>query len=86
MLTEYIETAMKKAKYEEMEDKEGYFGTIPGFKGLWASAKSLRECRRELRSVLEDWILIKLHHNDGDLPLVAGLNLNAPKRQKSKVA
>jgi hypothetical protein len=86
MFTEYIDTAMKKAKYEKLEDDEGYFATIPGFKGLWASARTVRESRKELRLVLEDWILIKLHHNDGDLPIIGGMNLNAPKRQKSRVA
>ena len=73
---------MSKAKYETMEDNEGYFATIPGFKGLWASAKSMRECRKELRSVLEGWILVSLDHHIR-MPVVEGLNIN-PKRTRTR--
>ena len=76
MLTDYIEAAMRKAKYKLLDKREGFFGEIPGFKGLWANAKSLEACRDELHSVLEDWLIIKLRHNDDDLPVVNGLNLN----------
>jgi predicted RNase H-like HicB family nuclease len=86
MLTQYIESAMRKARYKLLTDGEGIFGQIPGFKGLWASAKTLEDCRDELQSVLEDWLLVKLRHNDGDLPKVGGIDLNLPGRKKSKVA
>ena len=86
MLTDYVEAAMRKAKYKLLDSDEGYAGTIPGFRGLWANAKSLKGCRTELRSVLEDWLLIKLRHNDDDLPVVAGMNLNPKPRPKKKVA
>jgi predicted RNase H-like HicB family nuclease len=86
MLTEYIRAAMRKAKYELLEDNEGFFATIPKFKGLWASAKTLEQCREELQSVLESWILVKLHYHDNDLPIVDRINLNAPKQRKAKVA
>ena len=81
MLTDYIEAAMRKARYKLVDKRERFFGEIPGFKGLWANAKSLEGCRDELRSVLEDWLIIKLRHNDDDLPVVNGLNLN-PKNGK----
>jgi hypothetical protein len=86
MLTRYIEGAMRKARYKLLANGEGIFGEISGFKGLWASAKTLDACRDELQSVLEDWLLIKLRHNDCDLPKVGGIDLNSPGRKKSKVA
>ena len=86
MLTDYVEAAMRKAKYKLLGSDEGYVGTIPGFRGLWANARSLKNCRIELRSVLEDWLLIKLRHNDDDLPTVEGINLNPKPRVKKKVA
>jgi predicted RNase H-like HicB family nuclease len=86
MLTDYIEAAMRKAKYKLLDKREGFFGEIPGFKGLWANARSLEACRDELRSVLEDWLIIKLRHNDDDLPVLNGLNLNPKNGKRAKVA
>lgn len=58
MLTEYVQAALKKAKYEILPDDSSYYGEIPGFKGVYANAATLEECRTELREVLEDWILL----------------------------
>jgi predicted RNase H-like HicB family nuclease len=74
MLTDYINAAMSKAEYEDIGD-EGWFARIPGFAGLWASAPTLDETRKELRSTLEDWLLIGLRL-DHPLPVVDGLDLN----------
>ena len=60
MLTEYIEAAMHRATYEVLEDDGKYFGHIPGLHGVWANEKTLEECRDELRSALEDWIVFSL--------------------------
>lgn len=81
MLTEYIQAAMAKAKYEIIEDDGTYYGRIPGFKGVWANETTLEECRKELQSVLEDWILlgIRLDHR---LPTVNGLKLRMPRLSK----
>jgi predicted RNase H-like HicB family nuclease len=86
MLTDYIDAAMRKAKYKMLGTSEGFFGEIAGFNGLWASAKSLEACRDELRSVLESWLIIKLRHNDDDLPIVEGINLNPKTHKRNKVA
>ena len=82
MLTRYIDAAMRKAKYKLLGKREGIFGEIPGFRGLWANAKTLESCRDELKSVLEDWLIIKLRNNDSDLPVVEGINLNPRKRSR----
>ncbi|HEC78068.1 MAG TPA: type II toxin-antitoxin system HicB family antitoxin [candidate division WOR-3 bacterium] len=60
MLIEYIEAALKKAHYEIINDRERYYGEIPGFKGLWATGKTLEQCRKNLREVLEGWILLSI--------------------------
>jgi predicted RNase H-like HicB family nuclease len=62
MLTEYINAAMKKAKYEILEDKT-YYGEIPGFKGLYANESTLEECRKELVETLEDWLFLSISKN-----------------------
>jgi predicted RNase H-like HicB family nuclease len=81
MLAEYIQAAMDRAEYEILEDDGTYYASIPGFKGVWANAETLEECRRELQEVLEEWILlgISLGHR---LPTVAGLRIKAPRTPK----
>jgi len=66
MLIEYIETALKKAHYEIIDDNEPFYGEIPGFKGLWATGKTLEQCRENLTETLEGWILLSIQKN---LPL-----------------
>jgi len=78
MLTEYIRRAMAHAKYELMENG-GFFGSIPPCKGLWAEGKTLEQCREELQSTLEDWLLLGLQMGHR-LPVIDGLNLNRKKK------
>src|SRR5437868_6760047 len=58
-LTAYIEAALEMARYDKLEDGS-FAGEIPKLKGVIAFSKTLRECERELRSTLEDWILVGL--------------------------
>ena len=58
MHSAYVEAAMRLATYERIEDGS-IFGSIPGFAGLWASAKTEDACRRELRDALEGWITLR---------------------------
>jgi len=60
MLTEYIEEALKKAHYEIIEDEAPFYGEIPELQGVWATGKTLEECRVELKEVLEGWILLSM--------------------------
>lgn len=59
MLTSYIQAAMRLAKYEILED-ESFYGEIPGFAGVWASSETLEDCRQDLQSALEDWLILGL--------------------------
>jgi predicted RNase H-like HicB family nuclease len=86
MLLQYIQAAMRKAAYKMLPDNEGFFGEIPGFPGVWANATTLEQCRDELQSVIEDWILLKLRHNDKDFPNIDGLDLNSPPAADQEVA
>ncbi len=81
ILSEYIEQAMKQAEYDKLE--EDYFsGRIPSCKGVIAFGPTLRICQDELRSVLEDWILVglKLNHS---LPVIASIDLNGEPIRES---
>ena len=74
VLTDYVEKAMKHATYDKLEDGT-FVGRVPPCKGVIAFGATLSECEEELRSTLEDWILIglKLAH---PLPVIAGIDLN----------
>ena len=76
MLTEYISRMMRKALYKLLADGT-YFGEIPGISGVWASAKSLEECRAELQSVLENWLVLKVQAGDK----VTGLAIPTEKQK-----
>ena len=60
MIVEYIEAALGKAKYEIIRDEEPYYGEVPGLKGVWATGKTLEECRKNLSEVIEGWIIVRI--------------------------
>lgn len=74
ILSDYVEGAVSQAIYDKLEDGT-FFGKIPVCQGVVAFGASLRECQNELRSTLEDWILLglKLGHS---LPVIDNINLN----------
>jgi predicted RNase H-like HicB family nuclease len=76
VLTNYIRAAMHRARYEILPADGTFYGSIPGFQGVWASAPSLEACRDELQEVLEDWLLVALRLGH-PLPVVDGIDLNA---------
>jgi predicted RNase H-like HicB family nuclease len=80
VLSEYIEQAMAQALYDKLEDGT-FAGRIPSCTGVIAFGKTLRQCEYELRSILEDWILVglKLGH---PLPVIEDIDLNRePSRE-----
>ena len=74
MLQAYLTKAMDSARYEIMEDG-AFYGEIPPLRGVWAQAKTLEDCRRELLEVAEDWLFLKIRDRD-PLPALDGVDLN----------
>jgi len=74
MLLEYIRVVMRKAVYKILEDGS-YFGEIQGFKGVWADASNLEDCRENLQSTLEDWLLLSVRL-DHAMPILDGIDIN----------
>ena len=74
MFEEYLNAGMKLPTYEILENNEGFYGCIPGAKGVWGNAQTLEECRDELRSALEEWSLFKIAKGD-DLPVFSGFSI-----------
>ncbi len=74
ILSEYVELAMSEAIYDKLEDSS-FSGRIPSCPGVLSFAPTLKECEEELRSTLEDWVLVglKLRH---PLPVIGNIDLN----------
>ena len=74
IISEYLNRALAHAEYDKLEDGT-FSGRIVSCSGVIAFGATLRECEDELRSTLEDWLLVglKLGHT---LPIVDGIDLN----------
>ena len=73
---------MHHAHYEILEDGR-FYGSILECQGCWAEGSTLEECREELRSTLEDWLLLgfQLGHH---LPVIDGLDLNREEQLRAE--
>ena len=85
MLTKYIQAAMRRAKYEILEDDGSFFGEIPECEGVWANMDTLEECRDELRSVLEGWILLGIARHDA-FAVIDGVKIKVPSVPDASVS
>jgi len=74
VLSEYVELAMSQALYDKLEDNT-FSGRIPSCPGVLSFAQTLKGCEEELRSTLEDWVLVGLilRHR---LPVIGNIDLN----------
>jgi len=70
MIFEYCQKVIEEAEYKKLEDGT-WFAEISGFRGVWANGKTVEECRNELITVLEEWIILKLRDRE-PVPEVEG--------------
>ncbi|HOI14382.1 MAG TPA: type II toxin-antitoxin system HicB family antitoxin, partial [Methanoculleus sp.] len=54
MTFEYITAALEHARYEIIEDAEPYYGEVPELPGVWATGRTLEECRRNPAGVIDE--------------------------------
>ncbi len=74
VLSDYVAAALAEAEYDKLEDGT-FSGRISACPGVVSFGTSLHECEEELRSTLEDWILVGLRLKH-PLPVVSGIDLN----------
>lgn len=74
MISQYISVALRQAHYELLENSEGFYGPIPALQGVWAQASTLEQCRDELSSAVEDWLLFSLARQQ-EIPVLDGIDL-----------
>jgi predicted RNase H-like HicB family nuclease len=76
LVEKYKKIAMQTAKVGQLDDGTWY-AELPGFPGVWATDENSKEnAMIALEEVLEDWVVIKIEMNDGDIPIVDGIDLN----------
>ena len=84
VLSDYLDRALAAAEFDKLEDG-AFAGRLPNCPGVLAFGPTLRACERDLRSTLEDWLLVglKLGHR---LPVIDGIDLNGqPAAQPADV-
>jgi predicted RNase H-like HicB family nuclease len=59
MFSEYIGAALRRAKYELL-DNGTYMATVEGLLGVLATGETIEKCREDLIEVIEEWITIRL--------------------------
>jgi predicted RNase H-like HicB family nuclease len=74
MFTEYLNAALRHARYEILPEDGTYYGEIPECQGVYANADTLEACREQLREVLEEWVFLRIHRHL-TLPVIEGLTL-----------
>jgi len=79
ILTDYVEAAMSQTVLEKLEHGS-YAATIPACRGVVAFGPDPGTCKDELRSTLEDWVLVGLRIGH-TLPVIAGIDLNTPSHE-----
>ena len=78
MLTQYLQAALDRARYDLIEDEEPFYGEILELPGVWATGMTLEACRRNLASAVEDWLLFSIAKGM-PIPSVAGLSIRLPE-------
>jgi predicted RNase H-like HicB family nuclease len=73
MFAEYIQAALKHAKYETIEDGT-YMATVEGLRGVIAIGDTVEECREDLIGVIEGWIALRLRMGD-TIPAIDGVTI-----------
>jgi predicted RNase H-like HicB family nuclease len=75
MLVKYLERAMCRAHYEVLAEDVTFYGEIPEFQRVFASAPTLEQTRNELAEVLEEWLFLRIARQL-PIPTVDGIMLS----------
>lgn len=79
MLLQYIQIALERAHYEIIEDAEPFYGEVPAIAGIWATGKTLEECRRNLAEAIEDWVLFSIAKGL-PIPALGKVSIHLPEK------
>jgi len=80
MLMDYLQAAVRHAKYECLDDGSCY-AHIPDIPGLWVRAADEEAARVELISALDDWLYVNAQTAQVTVPEFDGLSFMRPPRR-----
>ena len=63
MFQEFLTFYLNRAKYEIIDKGKTYYGEIPELRGVWATGKTLEECRKNILETLEGRLVLRLKNN-----------------------
>jgi predicted RNase H-like HicB family nuclease len=75
LISSYVEIAVRHANV--VQDDGQWLATIEEFPGVWAKEASQKEALDVLGEVVFEWVLLKIHDEDRDLPVLESLDLNS---------
>lgn len=64
LITGYIAAALRRARYATV-DGGLVCATVPGLRGVIATASTVESCRTQLAEVIEAWILVRVSRGLG---------------------
>lgn len=79
LLDDYIDAALRTAKFEKIDNGARVYAELPQFRGAWADGKTRDEVTRTLRQVLKGWIELQLESGQ-PLPRVKGVRRRSSHR------
>lgn len=59
MIRQYVDAALRTARYEKLEDGT-FYGEIPKLRGVLAVGLNLEACRNQIAEVVEEWVLVRV--------------------------
>jgi len=74
LLDDYIDAALRTARYEEIDNGTSVYAELRDFPGAWADGKTREEVTKTLRQVLKGWIELQLEHGQ-PLPRLKGVQM-----------
>lgn len=60
MIQHFIHSRLSRASYEMIDGGKRFYAEIRTLRGVWATGKTLEECRTNLVSTLEGWLIFRL--------------------------
>ncbi len=59
MIRQYVERALRMARYDTLEDGT-FYGEVQRLRGVLATGETLEECRDQLAEIVEGWVLVRV--------------------------
>ena len=83
MFAEYIAAALRRAKYDALENGS-FMATVEGLPGVIATGKTIEERREDLIEVIEEWITIRLQRGL-NIPAIDGCTIGVSQEPMAVV-